>query len=766
MLYGRYLHGTATGRLLGLSMLAGVSCADVVRADGYVGAVICAGCHQEAYQAWQGTHHDLAMQKATPATVLGDFDDAAFSHDGITTAFHRQDSRYVVRTEGQDGNIEEFAVAYTFGAEPLQQYLIETDGGRYQALTVAWDNRPATEGGQRWFDLQPDTDPAPGDPDHWTGRHYNWNSQCAGCHSTGLVKGYDPATRSYDTTFAEIDVACESCHGPGHDHVDWAENEARSATGDKGLKVRLGGRGGGWILEDGEAIAHWEDSKQEALRSTNELESCAPCHARRQELTTRVPAGAAFLDHYLPALLDPGLYHADGQIDDEVFVWGSFQQSKMHQAGVICSDCHDPHSLETRAPGNNLCGQCHRPAIFDRMDHHRHDVGSEGALCVNCHMPAKTYMVIDPRRDHSFRIPRPDLAETLNIRDACSSCHEDRGPTWAASVLDGWFGTDWRDRPSFAQAFRAGWQDENAAEPDLLRIVRDRTMAPIVRATALSYLAGYPNAVLETDLSRDPSPLIRLGAARAPFSQATIDEPAILEALLTDNVLAVRLEAARSLGNLPEGTLPNNVEIALQKATEELIDALGATADWPETQLTLGNLHVAKDNLDAAEDAYREALDLDPSLSEATVNLATLYQQTARDGEALALLKRSVRSQPESDTIRFALGLAFVRQGDPSTALAHLRNAAELAPDVAQYAYAYGVGLHSTGQSQQALTVLEAAVNRHPSNQKLLYMLATVERDRGNFEAALGYASKLKDVAPTHPYIDPLLRELQAATER
>lgn len=733
-----------------------------VLAGDYAGSDSCASCHQEVYEAWRGSHHDLAMAEAREDSILGDFDDVVFSHDGHRTTFYRDGDAYMVRTEGPDGETKDFTVAYTFGAAPLQQYLIEMEGGRYQALTIAWDNRAEDEGGQRWFDLLPDIDPAPGDPDHWTGRHYNWNSRCASCHSTGLIKGYEPATRTYATTFEAIDVACESCHGAGADHIAWAKQESQQTICNKGLSVLLGGDRGGWTFDENAAIAHWQGEARPSL----ELDTCAPCHSRRQALTSRPVAGEAFLDHYLPATLDLGLYHADGQIDDEVFVWGSFVQSKMHQAGVICSDCHDPHSLETKAPGNDLCAQCHRPKVFDTVDHHRHETGSKGALCVSCHMPAKTYMVIDPRRDHGFRVPRPDLAETLGVPDACTGCHQDQEPTWAASALDDWLTPAWRDRPSFARTLDAGRQYDAAATPDLLSIARDQTIAPIVRATALSYLSGYPNAVLGTDLSREPSALIRLGAARAPFSQVTADEPALPEALLTDPVLAVRLEAARSLAGLPEGALSEKADAALQATEDQLIDALKATADWPETQMMLGDFHNVVGRPDLAENAYREALILDPRLTEATVNLATLLQQTGREGDALTLLRRAVSEAPEDDTVRFALGLAYVRRGDPTTALAHLRNAAELAPEIAQYAYAYGIGLHSTGQLRQAFDVLEAAVAQHPSDQDLLYALATMERDRGNMAKALAYAMTLKEAAPQHPYADALLQSLQITTRQ
>jgi hypothetical protein len=89
------------------------------------------------------------MQLAGKTTVLGNFDNASLSHFGVTTSFSKKDNRFMVRTEGSDGKLKDYEIKYTFGVEPLQQYLIEFPGGRLQALSVAWDSRPTSEGGQR-----------------------------------------------------------------------------------------------------------------------------------------------------------------------------------------------------------------------------------------------------------------------------------------------------------------------------------------------------------------------------------------------------------------------------------------------------------------------------------------------------------------------------------------------------------------------------------------------------------------------------------------
>ncbi len=386
----------------------------------YVGSQACARCHATETEAWQASQHAVAMQHADERTVLGDFNDASFDFQGVQSRFFRRDGRYFIRTDGPDGQLADFEVKYTFGVAPLQQYLVELPGGRLQAVAVTWDARPREQGGQRWFRQYPDEKIDHADELHWTRRAQNWNFMCADCHSTRVSKGYDVADDSFKTTYAEISVGCEACHGPGSAHVQWAADKGSEAG--KGLTVQFDERRGvAWLRDEaGRPV------RSKPRQTEREIEVCAQCHARRAQIAEGYQPGRPFLDHYLPALLTPTLYHADGQQQDEVFIWGSWMQSRMHAAGVTCSDCHDPHTQQLRAPGNAVCAQCHEPSKYDAAAHHRHEQGSDGAQCANCHMPQGTYMVVDRRRDHSMRVPRPDESVALGVPNACSSCHTDR----------------------------------------------------------------------------------------------------------------------------------------------------------------------------------------------------------------------------------------------------------------------------------------------------------------------------------------------------
>ena len=481
----------------------------------FVSAQACAGCHTAQFDAWKGSHHALAMQTATTATVLGGFADAKLEHFGGTTTFYRDGEKFMVRTDGSDGALHDYPIAYTFGVYPLQQYLIGFPGGRLQALGIAWDSRSKEQGGQRWFELYPGQQLKPGDPLHWTGRDQTWNYQCADRHSTGLKKNYDLASDTYATSWTDLDVGCEACHGPGSRHVAWAKAHTEGSaypSGTDASRMDLTN----WLKPTD--IGHWEMNPEtgiarrtEKLVST-ELETCAACHSRRKVIANNPTPGAPYLDAYLPALLDSGLYHADGQIDGEVYEYGSFLQSRMHAAGVTCANCHDPHSAKLRAEGNALCAQCHLPEKFDVAAHHHHRPGSTGAQCVNCHIPTKNYMVVDARRDHSIRVPRPDLSVSLGTPNACTQCHADRPVQWAAETVAGWYPGGRETTSHYGTALHAGRIGAADAEQQLDRLILDQGQPAIARASALPLLAPYASPVSEPAIKaaiHDPDPLIR-----------------------------------------------------------------------------------------------------------------------------------------------------------------------------------------------------------------------------------------------------------------
>jgi predicted CXXCH cytochrome family protein len=733
----------------------------------FIGAHACAGCHTAQFDAWKGSHHALAMQPATGATVLGDFANAQLEHFGVTSTFFRDGEKFMVRTDGPDGALHEYPIAYTFGIYPLQQYLIAFPGGRYQALGIAWDSRPKDQGGQRWFHLYPGQQLKPGDPLHWTGRDQTWNYQCADCHSTDLKKNYELAANTYATSWTDLDVACEACHGPGSRHVAWAKAHGEGSSYSPNTDAsRMGLTNwlkptdtGYWEMNPATGIAR----RTEKLVST-ELETCAACHSRRKVIAENPVPGAPYLDGYLPALLEAGLYHADGQIDGEVYEYGSFLQSRMHAAGVTCSNCHDPHSAKLRAEGNALCAQCHLPEKFEAAEHHHHRPGNVGAQCVNCHMPTKNFMVVDARRDHSIRVPRPDLSVALGTPNACSQCHAGSSAEWTAETVAGWYPHGRQTTPHYGTALHAGRVGAADAEQQLDRLILDQTQPAIARASALPLLAPYASPTSESAIKRaigDPDPLVRMAAPRALPGTPPLRFVDAAAPLLSDPVRAVRIEAARALAGTDLPTLMPEQQTALVKATAELVAAEKVDADRPEAHLNLGLLDLRRRQLTEAEREYRTALRLDPNFVPALVNLADLDRARGMDDEGAELLKKAMASEPDNADVRYALGLYLVRKHDYPGALHLLRRAHELMPDNPRYAYVYAVALNSSGAAKGALALLEEAHQQHPADRNILTALASIARDNGDFAAALRHARELLALDPADTRLRSLVSDLE-----
>lgn len=715
----------------------------------YVGSEACAGCHAAEFADWRQSQHAKAMQHATADTVLGDFKEASFEYNGITSRFFRRDGKFVVNTDGPDGAMTDFEIAYTFGLDPMQQYLIAFPDGRLQALSIAWDTRPAEQGGQRWFHLQPDEKVDFKDELHWTKRTQNWNFMCADCHSTDVRKNYDAAGNRFKTSWQEISVGCEACHGPGSIHV---KAPASSAEG-SGLSVAFIERNGvDWVLDPATGNAHRSRPRETDV----ELQVCAQCHSRRGQIADGYKPGMPFHDFYREAVLEPGLYHADGQQLDEVYISGSFAQSKMNHAGVTCSDCHNPHTSKLKAEGNAVCAGCHLPAKYDIENHHHHPPGTLGAQCVNCHMPEKTYMVIDPRRDHSMRIPRPDLSVAHGTPNACNACHRENDAAWAAQQIRQWTGGR---APHGFQTYAPAYAAADANQPDaqarLGNAVTDPNVPAIARAGALSRMARMPGATLEFVAEKslsDPDPLVRRTAIEALAGLSPERRLALLAPLLDDKVRTVRMEAASALAGAMAGATPVQ-QAAFDKAAAEFVAAQNFNADTVEARTSLGGFYANLGRYDEAEKQLKTAIAMDPSFAAAYANLVDVYRVQNRDAESGKLLLEGLKQSPESSTLHHAYGLLLVRENRKAEALAEFRKASQLVPDNTRFAYVYAVALDANGNSKAALAEIRRVLASNPNDTELLIAAATFSRNAGDYKAMQGYLQALINANPNNPQI-------------
>ena len=573
----------------------------------FVGAAACGSCHQSEMAAWRGSHHDLAMAEATEKTVLGNFDNATFTYGDVASRFFRRDGKFLVNTDGPDGKLADFDIRYTFGVTPLQQYLIAFPDGRMQALGIAWDSRPEDKGGQRWFHLYPGEKLKAGNSLHWTGIDQTWNFQCAECHSTELRKNYDAQKNTYATTWAEIDVACEACHGPGSVHVAWAKRQKSPLPwgkgGDNGLTIHFDERKDvSWTLKPASGNAR----RSTPRTSAKELETCGMCHSRSSKFAEPWRPGQPLLQTHLPSLLHAGLFEADGKSLDEVYNYAPFRQSKMFMAGVSCSDCHDPHSLKLVAEGNAVCEQCHDGQKYAATSHHHHEDGSTGTRCVACHMPARTYMIVDPRHDHAFRVPRPDKSVRFGTSNACNDCHTDKDAAWAAAAVERWFGPERKGFQTWTETFAAARADKVEAAALLLKLASSDAPS-IARATAFESLALHPSREALTAAERglaDADPLVRLAALRTLRPFPVQQSWPLASRLLADPVLGVRIEAASLLASVPQERVPPADRERLSRAIDEYVTAQRVNADRPEHRLNLGNLYLQQGKMAEAEAEY------------------------------------------------------------------------------------------------------------------------------------------------------------------
>jgi tetratricopeptide (TPR) repeat protein len=824
----------------------------------YVGRQVCAECHEIEVHAWTGSDHDLAMDHATPESVLGNFDDQQFAHiafddllklsdddlrtaaesvepsrwavalqdpcrqfdaklgqtlrqkilgsmseetrgrleqalrerellapvrpadvadaqreigdvlrrlndEGritadfaVTSKFFRRGDEFFVTTDNRDGRMETFPVKYTFGVRPLQQYLVEFPDGRVQCLPIAWDTET-----RRWFHLYP-KEPIPHDDVlHWTGPLQNWNYMCAECHSTNLQKNYRLADDTYHTTFSEIDVSCETCHGPGSLHVKLSRQW--------GLF---------WDRRYGFGLPRLKDENPRV-----EIETCAPCHSRRRIVYPNPRAGQELLDYYLPEVLDGNLYYADGQVLEEDYVYGSFIQSKMYSKGIRCTDCHDPHTMRVKfldpagawnqLPDNRLCSQsgCHQPAQYDTVSHHHHpDASKPGTRCVECHMPETKYMVVDPRRDHSLRVPRPDLTVSLGIPNACNlgGCHDDLSkdetPEWAAAQCETWYGQP-KGPPHFAHAIAAGRALEPKGERLLADVARRKENRPTVRASAISLLSPYQSGQARFRAFEglaDPDELVRAVSVRSLQSLPPLDLHQRLAPMLHDPIRAVRTEAARLLTPVPRRLFSKRDADAFDAALAEYIQAQEAVEDQPAAHLNMAVVYTNLGQFDKAEAAYQTALRLDSRFVPARINLAMLFDRKGRKDEAEKQFRKVIELEPGLAEAHYSLGLLLAEDEKRlEEAARFLDTAARLAPENPRIHYNYGLALQKLDRPDEAEKELQTAYELSPAATDYLHALAILYAQEKKWDRAKACAKQLLRMEPANPQWRRLLEYLE-----
>ena len=719
----------------------------------------CVNCHEQAVKDWQKSHHYHAMGEATAATVQGSFNDQSIGYQGQQARFYRDGKQLFIEMPNLAGKLTPYPVLYFFGYEPLQQYIFEMAPGKLQFFPFAWDTRAQSEGGQRWFVLHPEQQPH--DEFHWSQMGQNWNQMCADCHSTNFVKGFDLPSKTYQSSYDAINVSCAACHGSAEQHLKWAKGDKDIAA--KGYPHYIGAKTP-LFREDDKGIMQ----SIAAIKPSKQIEVCASCHSRRSQTRDR-GAPHEFFKHYNPSLLTPELYHVDGQIFEEDYVWGSFLQSKMYAAGVTCSNCHNPHSGELKLPKNKTCTQCHSSETFDTTAHHGHKQNTTGSYCVDCHMPATVYMQVDARRDHSFKVPRPDLTRQTGAPNACTGCHQDQSPKWAEQHIKTWHPDSNRlGAEHFAHAFYAADTQEPNADAKLTRIAQNVSYPDIVRASAIARLAQTPgqNAVVAIVRAvRDEDPIKRQAAITASAAYPVTNRWRMLNGLLDDAHQPIRIEAARTLTGMltqpPESALSEADEKRLKAVLDEYREVQSYQADRGYSHTNLGNLAQELGMIKNAENHYRTAIDVEPVFIPAYINLADIYRVRGDEAQVQSILKQALAIDAEASSAHYAFAMSLVRQGKKDQAISYLHDAATFGANNANFIYTYALLLQDRQRHQDALLQLRRAYELTPNNPDISYSMSQLYLGAKQFDEALFYAKKLAELVPGNAQIEQMIDQIQ-----
>jgi len=715
--------------------------------EGFIGSANCIECHKKEYNEWMGSDHQLAMQLPTDSTVLGDFNNSKYTIFGVTSTFFKKDSLFIINTQGPDGKYADFEVKYTFGVYPLQQYLVIFPKGKLQVLTPFWDSRLKEEGGQKWQHLYPDEFIASHDELNWGRPLQNWNYMCAECHSTNVKKNYDPNTQMYNTTFDEINVSCEACHGPGDLHEKWAQDTLQNVK-NMGLIFDIMDRDPSlWNIDPETAKV----TRSKPRTSNMQVEWCGRCHSRRSQLTDEYTFGKMLEHTHQVAYLDYPLYNDDGTNNDEDYVYGSFLQSKMYAKGVTCKDCHNVHSGELKGGKENVCFQCHMPSKYKTTEHHKHKEDGAGASCISCHLPKITVMVVDPRSDHSMRIPRPDISVKTGATNACNNCHKDKSNEWASQEFKKWYGNKYDTISHYGFAFHNIRTNKPDAQSDLNKVINDKDMANIVVGTAIRFQDYRNNPLAFENLKMaltSPSPLVRRAGLESLRNLPKQQQFKYALPLAKDTVYGVRYMANSLIYDMPVTNLPAEQQKVVNEARKEYIDQLLYWQDRSLGLSSIGTAAIGLGKLDQAEDYFKKAIALDTLNLIAKINYADLKRMQGKNDACITLLKEVLAIDNKFSTAYQALAFAYIRTGDKQKALRTLETAKTIVKNDAQNHYYFALMQNDSGKSKEAIETIMKALKTYPNNEQLLTLAYSIYNDRGDVVETKNILNILRKVFP------------------
>jgi len=667
----------------------------------YLGSAACARCHQEDFDQWQRSLHIRMTKPLAEATIVGDFSEGTrFVDHGRTFEFGRADGKPFMKVTFGSGTPQTFPVDYTLGHKRYQGYLSKLADGRIYVLPAFWHIES-----KRWLDWKEIT-PI---PDGAHDLRQIWNTNCFNCHATNLAQGFDVTTKRYETTWTEMGIGCEACHGPGRPHVElmeaWEKNPTAKPAYDNSATNR-----------DLSGILKVFSPRSAPPRQT--YDTCAYCHGNKRNVFLGFRGGDRYEDYALPFLISApipatdlqGEFWPDGRPNrfnrpQALTLSGCFKAGE-----VVCTSCHvahgsrNPFSLKLNITqgrtGDLLCTQCHttlgpgpKPtAVKPLADaeiaaHTFHPAGSAGSRCISCHMSDVNWRLLIRRRDHTFQPPVPEMTTAFGVPNACTTCHDDRSPEWAARQMDQWWGDAERRKAAVSLAdtmYRAGSGD-SAVLPELARLAVDRSQGVLVRASAVEFMeqlalgtAGTATTTVQSQTSfgdanssttkrsmkqpaalsaaqvnaligaaADPEPMVRAQAVNALLATGDRDRVVTpIVARLIDPARVVRVRAAEALLAFGIAQLPGPAGDALRRAQDEYATALSHFPDVAANHAARGWLDVERQQIAPASEALETAIRLDPRAARPWVIKGVIAARESRFTEAADLWRKAKGLEP------------------------------------------------------------------------------------------------------------------------
>jgi predicted CXXCH cytochrome family protein len=683
----------------------------------YLGSAACERCHQAEHGAWKNSLHIKMTRPIAEATVVGDFREGTkFSDHDRSYQFGMKDGKPYISISFGGAAPETFAVEYTLGSKRYQGYLAKLPAGGIYVLPVFWH-----VANQRWIDWKEIT-PI---PEGAHGIRQIWNTNCFNCHATNIVQGYDVNEKAYKSTWTEMGIGCEACHGPGKPHVAlmdaWEKDPASKPKYDNSASNRQ--------LSDLLKTVSFKSAEPRRIYDT-----CAYCHGNKRNVFVGFKAGGRYEDYAVPFLVSSPI--PDNDLQGEFWPDGRPNRFNRNQAltlsgcfkagAITCTSCHLAHgsanefSLKENVnslSGDVLCTQCHttpktsslKPSTFAKATadkqapspsftgpgleaHTFHAPESDGSRCVNCHMSDVNWRLLNRRRDHTLQPPVPENTARFGIPNACTTCHDDKSPEWAAKQMSEWWHDDERRAKTVAVAdvmYRAGSGDGSTL-PELAKLAVDRSQGLIIRASAADYIGRLvaesrgqqrnstaqsqtsfvglsnskgPRRVVVAEVTpaivnaligaaNDPEPIVRVAAVDALGMVGDRQRSmAPILARLVDQTRVVRSTAAEVLVSFGIIELPGAAGEALKKAQDEYIVSLDSFPDAASRHAAKAWLESERGNIVVARDAVNKATIIEPNYAFAWVVKGVLSAREGKFAEALEMWKKARSIEPSYPNI-------------------------------------------------------------------------------------------------------------------